>query len=501
MSKLTLGLDISDERLIAVQTEQKGKVTSVVDFVSVPLYHGSDFASSLELLLQHFPDFKGSVVCGVSLQKISVRNLFLPFRDSKRLDQTLPMEMSEQLLGPAEDYLIDYLVARRTQEGSHLLVFSMSIEHLAGLFQFLNQAGLDPEVIQPSVVAYGGCCAKARPGTSCLIVHVEMHCTTVSVLQEANLLFSRRLPHPEQVLVHPPISEDEGRLVVRDIDTLNAAVELICSKVERAVDFFRIREGIPLEFADATLCGPLAERAELKEAFAQRLAMPVKSSNLLTQTGCIIGSHQKNSYIPALFDTALALALEGGQRRPEVNFRRGAFARKQSLLEMSGQLGLAAGALALILVSVLGYLLYDQRQLQSRHDRLKQQMVEMYQEAFPDDVRVFDPLAQMRSKMQEIRVPAVSLPIFTQERRVLGLLTDISARISPQMTIKVSRLVVDQEGVSIKGTTNAFNNVDTIKNQLRESGYYSEVQIVSATAEKGENLVRFEMKLQTAEII
>ncbi|MCI5165128.1 MAG: hypothetical protein D3903_03295 [Candidatus Electrothrix sp. GM3_4] len=58
--------------------------------------------------------------------------------------------------------------------------------------------------------------------------------------------------------------------------------------------------------------------------------------------------------------------------------------------------------------------------------------------------------------------------------------------------------MIDQDSVKITGTTDAFNNVNTIKNLLTESDRYSEVTIVSATKGNENEGIRFEIKLQLA---
>jgi len=80
--------------------------------------------------------------------------------------------------------------------------------------------------------------------------------------------------------------------------------------------------------------------------------------------------------------------------------------------------------------------------------------------------------------------PEANIRLFTQEKRILAILADISARVPDTISMHVSRLVVDQDSVKIKGTTDAFNNVNVIKKVLARSARFSEVNIVSATKAK-----------------
>ncbi|MCI5125818.1 MAG: hypothetical protein D3925_15445, partial [Candidatus Electrothrix sp. AR5] len=73
---------------------------------------------------------------------------------------------------------------------------------------------------------------------------------------------------------------------------------------------------------------------------------------------------------------------------------------------------------------------------------------------------------------------------------------DISDRIPTSLDLHLTRLIIDQDSVKLTGTTDAFNNVNTIKSLLTESDRYSEVNIVSATKGNENEGIRFEIKLQ-----
>jgi general secretion pathway protein L len=105
----------------------------------------------------------------------------------------------------------------------------------------------------------------------------------------------------------------------------------------------------------------------------------------------------------------------------------------------------------------------------------------------------------MQSKLREVQGSEVSLPLFSGEKRVLEILADISERVPKDLSLHVSRLVIDKESVQVKGTTDAFNNVDVIKNKLAASPRYTEVKIVSAAADKKKGAIRFEIRLQLGE--
>ena len=76
-------------------------------------------------------------------------------------------------------------------------------------------------------------------------------------------------------------------------------------------------------------------------------------------------------------------------------------------------------------------------------------------------------------------------------------MADISSRIPDSVKIQVSRMVVDQESVQLKGIIDTFNDVNLIQNSLRKSPLFTDVSIVSAAADKESGMIRFELRLQT----
>jgi general secretion pathway protein L len=82
------------------------------------------------------------------------------------------------------------------------------------------------------------------------------------------------------------------------------------------------------------------------------------------------------------------------------------------------------------------------------------------------------------------------------DRTVLEILNDISARVPKDLEVQVDRMVVDQDGVQIRGTTDTFNTVDSIKKGLESSEMYRDVVIASANLDQSGKGVRFEIKME-----
>ncbi|GAG03245.1 unnamed protein product [marine sediment metagenome] len=137
--------------------------------------------------------------------------------------------------------------------------------------------------------------------------------------------------------------------------------------------------------------------------------------------------------------------------------------------------------------------------LQKRYRTLDNQITEIFNQTCPDakGLKYTDQKIQhMKTKIGEIKKSALSLPGIGGDWMVLDLLKDISLRVSESLDVHVTRMIVDPEGVQIKGETDTFNTVDNLKKGLERSAYFDSVTINAANLDRTGKRVQFEIKLQ-----
>jgi general secretion pathway protein L len=282
---------------------------------------------------------------------------------------------------------------------------------------------------------------------------------------------------------------------VADRDAAEEAVNGLCRAVRRSIDYFCFTRRININPDHVILAGPMQLAGGFKEKIEHELGLPTRICDMVQAGLASLDSRVAEHWQPAVYDRALALALQGGSKHVPFDFRKDEFVTKRHLLGSRRQAVGLALALGGLFAVVFGYLFVDYQSLKNKHNSLAGEMEQVFKTSFPGVTRIVDPLVQMQSKLREVEAPTVSMPLFTQEKRVLAILADISTRIPATISMHVSRLVIDQESARIKGTTDAFNNVDTIKKLLAKSARFSEVNIVSATKDKDKDVIRFEIKL------
>ncbi len=500
MAQLTLGVDISDELLSAVIVSGRGREKQVAGYASVSLEGHDDIPGKLPLLLAQL-QWKGEhCVSGLPLSYFSVRNLTLPFTSEKKIVQILPLELEEHLLVPVAEQIFAATFYGKGDEGSHLLVAAVEKTILRDHLDCLHSSDLDPDIISPSsfILAQQLCLAGSAE-QDFLLLYGDMGSMTMVICHEGEIVFMRRLSYPEKVFTDAIFSFDGTGVRVADRTAAAAAVSSLCRAVQHSIDFFCATGGVKVHPDLVILAGPMQLAGEFQEKVEHALGLRSRACDLVQAGHASLSAGVAEGWQPAVYDRPLALALLSGRKHVALNFRRDEFAARRRLLGSRRQamgLGLAAGFLFILLFS---YLFVDYRSLRIKHDSLAAKMEQVFRKSFPEVTRIVDPLVQMRARLQEAQAPAVSMPLFTQEKRILAILADISARVPEDISMHVSRLVVDQESVKIKGTTDAFNNVNVIKELLAKSARFSEVTIVSATKAKDRAVIRFEIRMQLEE--
>jgi general secretion pathway protein L len=197
-------------------------------------------------------------------------------------------------------------------------------------------------------------------------------------------------------------------------------------------------------------------------------------------------------------DNALALALRDDGKAQGFDFRKGEFEVKKQYIGFKKELRTWSVFLIIILAFLAADLGTEYYFVKKQHRMLEQNIMEVFKQTFPEVTRIRRPVEEMQSKMKEIQASSISIPGMGSDQRVLDLLKDISERVPSALDVHVTSMVVDPETVRISGETDTFNTVDSLKNGLESSTYFSEVTISAANLDRSGKKVQFELKLQRA---
>lgn len=502
MAQSSAGIDIGENLLTAVVVSGAGRDAQVTACASLPL-PTAELTEGLRRLVEQLGlKTVERCVAGLSLASVTLRNLSLPFADEKKIGQILPFELEEQLLLPVEEQVIATVASAASASGTALLVAAAEKSLLRSLLEAFQQAGLkEPDTICPAVSMLADrLCRTDHAGNTFLLLHVDLSSVQIALTRQGEIVFMRRLAWPDTVFTHVLFRQEADGIAADDPVAAAEAFASICELTQRSLDYFGLQSGMEALAPDYfILAGPMQTCPGLQGALETGLELSGRLCDLVRDGAASLTAPAAGQWQAAVYDQALALALHQASRRGReagLDFRQGEFAPTRHLLRSKRQIVALATGVALLLLACCGWLLVEHRRLEKKQSQLAAKMEKMFQESFPGIKAGPDPLMHMRSRRKSMAASPTAMPIFSNEKRALALLADISARIPASIQVQVERLVIDQNTVSIRGVTDAFNNVNSMQSLLGKSGRYAEVKIVSAAKGKQGEGILFEIKLQ-----
>jgi general secretion pathway protein L len=499
------GIDISDDLLSAVLVSGTGRDAQVIacaeHFFSPAA--DADLTEALALLMEKLGSSKADACAvGISLSCLSLRNLTLPFTDEKKVRQVLSFELEEQLLQPAEELSIATSLAAADAAGTSLIAAAAEKGLLLYQLEACRSSGLEPDSINPAVhVLADRLCRTTHTGDTFLLLHGDLGGMQLVLVWQGEIIFMRRLAWPDDVFTQNLFAcQEDGGFRMTEPEAAAAAVSSICAQIRRSLEYFAFhnrKETVKPEYF--VLTGPALLFPDFLATMAAALDLPGRTCDLVRDGAANLSKAAGARWQAALHDKALALALQqGGSRSKEsgLNFRQGELAPPSYLFRSKKQLAVAATAAGLILLLGCGWLIGSKQQLEQQYAVLEDEMEQVFEESFPGiKPGAAGPYIRMKTEIRSTASSAAAMPIFAEDKRILSVLADISARIPASVPLKVKQLVIDQNSVLIKGSTNGYNSVDTMQLLLSKSDRYAEAKIDSSVKGKNNEGILFNMKL------
>ena len=146
-----LGLDIGDSSLKAVQVTGGLKGYQVHACTRVALSQDEGLEDALRRLFEEVAFDGGVCIASLQADRISFRNLSMPFKDKKKIGQTIGYELEPMLPFSVEALTTDYVVSEHAEE-TRILSASVRQEALEQYLASLAVHHVDPDVVDISGV-------------------------------------------------------------------------------------------------------------------------------------------------------------------------------------------------------------------------------------------------------------------------------------------------------------------------------------------------------------
>ena len=511
MAKYILGLDIGKSCLKAVLIEAglRGGMR-IAAWEKVEIAGTGGIREALRRI-QEIP-ILAVPTCQTSLaaKGFSFRNVKLPFKDRKKICQTLPFELEGQIPHPVEDVLIDFTVLGQTQ-GSDLFTAVIPKAEVELRISMLSDYGFDVETIDIDTVPVAARLMTAAPADSLnLLLDVGASETTGVFFKEGRILQVRSFPFGGDNVTNAlsgvlGISFVEAEARKRRGDTAVAEEEITeaCQKffasLKNTTSSLRMSGLVDEDPATLWLTGGGSLYRKLAEDLSRTLAAPVERVNVTQLAGIKPVGGGDAGWDSMIMNGALALALRPVSKGPGFNFRQGGFRRKREAFKLDLGINLKwAGAVTALIVLLAGAdLTLSHYADKARLDQIKAEATALLQGNFPDVKRVVDPAQQFRSKINEAKRLAASTRSVTSGDSVLVVMKDLSEQVPESTDLVITALVFDGDKVDIRGEASSPEAAEAIKKKLETTGRYASVAVSSSGAGQGSR-VEFELKTTVA---
>ncbi len=410
-----------------------------------------------------------TILSALPPEAVSWRTLHLPFRDNRKVAQTVPFELESNVPFGLDDVIIDYHVLDRTPEGTTVLAALAPKFEVERHLEILTAAGVDPKIVDAGPLASLNTLnlIENRPSAFAFVSGSD-HAVTVAFYRAGSLAGVRSLTATEA------FGSANGN---GSSDSSVAALAANVRWTMLALNGAPIEEDFPCY---------LAGSAEWVESMIKPLEDAVGGD--WRRLGGVPLAHvdpKIRAQAPE-FTSSLGLALR--EITPSdtvgVNFRRGQFTFHRSEQELRAGMR-TVGLLALLVVALtVGDLYANYKESQVRLASIESQIQQVFSATVPDFGRVEQPLDILQEQIDFLRQDVEMLDdvVPVANSTSVDLLRAVSAAVPRSVRIDSEEYLMDPDAVRLNANADTFESVDKLRLKFLDTGFFSDVQVKDARA-------------------
>jgi hypothetical protein len=270
----------------------------------------------------------------------------------------------------------------------------------------------------------------------------------------------------------------------------------LCAQIQQTLAAFMESSELNFEPIEVVASGIGLDETDIIPDLSRALDIPVKTASIADRLDIPIEGNQESQWIPAYMDSALAVALMEVEGYDGLNFHKGQFAAQKFLSKHKRPL-IKTGILAAAVLMLFFFNLMMEAYTLNKHLRaINSQMTQVFKATFPEVKTIRYPYQEMQARIRETKKTEAFEAEAGPHIRSIDILNSISEKIPDNITVNLSRLVIQPDNVIISGTTDTYNSVDGIKSSLEQIQHFEKVTISSANMDRTGNEVRFMLKLE-----
>lgn len=487
-------LDIGDAEVRASIVQTSFRDYKVEGFYRQPLSSNGGAADQIKRFLAQHGTAADTVVSSLPSDRVTWRTLFLPFRDAKKVAQTVPFELESSVPFGLDEVVVDYQILRRDRSGTTVLAALVQKEDLERHLALLREGGVDPKTVAFSALASLNTLnlVPALP-TTFVFVDFGRHATTVALYRERELTGLRTISRAAAANgdAGTPDHEPGGAesADASDIDAGELVAELRWTLL--ALNGAPLDDDLPCFVAGDTAVIDAVERRleEVLPVDVQRLdRVPLR--HLTPEAG---------AQAPA-FSSSLGLALR--EMSPSntlgVNFRRGEFTFHRAQQELRDAFRNVAILGCVVLALIVVDTVMKQYNRAQQAAAVEAQVQKVFAATLPDMGRVANPKATLHDETEALRqrVNLLNDIVPVSSSTSIDILRAAANAVPAKIRIDCEEYTMDPDSVRVRCNTETYDSVDTIKEELVKTGYFSDVEVKDAKTDAKGSGVDFRMQLK-----
>jgi general secretion pathway protein L len=490
MAQNLLSIDIGEDFVCGLMLSVTGMSATVVSCDISVRSEENTLAESVTEVLNHLGYTNQPCRVSLAAENFFYRNLSFPFHDKRKIDKILSIELEDTTIVDMEDVLVDSLVTGKKGSKSAVVAAMIDKDLLRQKLAELAELKLDPEIVAISNVQTALQLSRIQGRERFVLLDAGCRRATMYIMVDGRMRLIRTTVFEAGSGANFTMDKNTGQVFAKRPEKIEETFEVLCRGIRHTLYALEdIEADVPI-----FLTGPLADVRDSREHIGANLGCEVLSCDLVIPPVKVGG--ECGPWRGELMTSALALGLRSGRRRAGFNFRKDEFVRKASLAKYRRLIPRLGIPLLLCLVAAVIYLWNDYYVKEKRLQSLKKQGEQIFTATLPEVTRIIDPVQQLKVEIREMKKGMLGDAKLASDLKLLDLMAEISVRIPESINVHVIRMVADGNSILLRGLTDNFNSVDSLKKVLEESNYFNIVTINSANVASQSTDIRFELRLE-----
>jgi len=479
----SVGIDITADGIRLVQvSRRRGKLSLLgTSAREVRQREGSDTAIEAQmqnpasLLAEAIRDVKlranTVVVAGLPYQKVFFSTLRTELTKREDVRRLLKFELEDDFPLPFDDLVADMCSRRRAGDDKYqYLIAAASRGQINASVQMLRDAGRQCSVLSTDACALAAIARLIQPSDDSrprVILHVDGCRAILGLLQDGAVVCARHLSCTGN-------AEAIGATLAREIEL---AIRGTLGKQHQP----------PVQIL---LTGP----NELLRELSARLSQATGHEVICCELSQVISPARA---LDGQFAVALGLALIGlDSRSDELNFLSADLSQvDRAAKSRAKRSALVSAILFAVILGLLGVrTLHRLRDLERERGQLAREIRSVFVEAFPEEKKVVNELAQMNEHLTALRKEHDTLAAVTGKRiqplRVLHLLSE---KMTSEKGIGISSFSVREGTIRVTATGSSIESVEQFLGELRQVPEFDSVALEDVSLSRGSDRPEFRL--------